>query len=95
MGIGPEPLSSSGRSHQHDWRIVSVSQEEFVEVTEWLCATCSAVSFSGPIGSPLTARAESRAFVRVLLPSAASRERPQPPSVAGVLASPQSGGATP
>jgi hypothetical protein len=51
--------------HEHAWRIVSVSQQEFAEVTESRCATCSAVAFSGPIRSALTASAVSRAFIRV------------------------------
>ena len=62
------PPSQSTRPHEHDWRTVSVSQEDFVEVTESLCATCSAVSFSGPLASALTASAESRAFIRVRFP---------------------------
>lgn len=85
MGNGVGPLSSRDPSHEHDWRIVSITQEELVEVTEWICATCSAVSFSGPIGSAVTARAESRAFIRVMLPSAASTESPAQPTVADPL----------
>lgn len=67
------------QSHEHTWRIVSVSQEEFARVTKCRCATCSAISFSGPICSALTANAESRAFIRVRFsgaPSTGSTSRP-------------------
>jgi hypothetical protein len=62
----------SFQSHEHAWRIVSVSQEDFAEVTTYRCATCSAVSSTGPICSALTANVESRAFIRVRVPRAPS-----------------------
>ena len=65
----PAPELGPARSHEHDWRVVSVSHEDFVEVTECLCATCSAVSFTGPVHSAVTASAESRAFIRVRFPA--------------------------
>ena len=75
---GPAPRTSvtdrsvpgprSVRSHEHDWRAVAVSHDDVADVTESLCATCSAVSFTGTLRTRVTASAESRAFIRVRFP---------------------------
>ena len=44
------------------------AHEDFAEVTESLCATCSAISFTGTLRTRVTASAESRAFIRVRFP---------------------------